>query len=135
MSDNPWYREGLSFKCTGCGDCCTGAPGYVWLTDADITRFATHFKMDEESFLRRHARYINGRYSLKEMPKTFSCVFLKERACTVYEARPIQCRTFPWWPENVSSPEAWNALSKSCEGVNHQDASITPLSDIASHLS
>ena len=24
----PWYQDGLQFRCTRCGNCCTGAPGY-----------------------------------------------------------------------------------------------------------
>ena len=35
-----WYRDGLRFECTQCGKCCTGAPGYVWLTIPEIYRIA-----------------------------------------------------------------------------------------------
>ena len=34
------------------------------------------------------------------------CVFLGEKGCTVYEARPEQCRTWPFWPENLKR-EVW----------------------------
>ena len=36
----PWFREGLKFACTGCGDCCTGEPGYVWVNKAEIEAMA-----------------------------------------------------------------------------------------------
>ncbi len=36
MNPHPWYQFGLRFQCTGCGDCCTGAPGYVWINKAEI---------------------------------------------------------------------------------------------------
>ena len=32
----PWYAEGLRFKCTECGQCCTGAPGYVWVNEEEV---------------------------------------------------------------------------------------------------
>ena len=34
MNPDTWYHLGLRFQCTGCGDCCTGAPGYVWINNA-----------------------------------------------------------------------------------------------------
>ena len=36
----PWYREGLKFACTGCGECCTGAPGYVWVNKSEMAALA-----------------------------------------------------------------------------------------------
>ena len=36
----PWYHEGLSFTCSQCGDCCTGAPGYVWVNNEEIAALA-----------------------------------------------------------------------------------------------
>ena len=39
-SAEPWYAGGLRFACTQCGNCCTGGPGFVWLTYADMLRTA-----------------------------------------------------------------------------------------------
>src|SRR5260370_17938696 len=36
----PWYKDGLRFTCTMCGDCCTGEPGYVWVDDDDLAAIA-----------------------------------------------------------------------------------------------
>ncbi|MCH7752933.1 MAG: YkgJ family cysteine cluster protein, partial [Planctomycetes bacterium] len=40
----PWYQDGLRFKCTGCGNCCTGSPGYVWVNQAEINALAAHLE-------------------------------------------------------------------------------------------
>jgi hypothetical protein len=40
MDEHPWYKDGLRFTCTGCGDCCTGAPGYVWVNKEEIEALA-----------------------------------------------------------------------------------------------
>ena len=37
----PWYAGGLRFHCTACGECCTGVPGYVWITADDLARMAS----------------------------------------------------------------------------------------------
>lgn len=126
----PWYKDGLRFKCTGCGKCCTGAPGYVWLNERDIERLSSHFELSREEFLRRYTRYTNGAYSLKEVAKTFDCILLSKKSCSAYTARPEQCRLFPWWPENLSSKEAWEEAGKSCEGINHPEAPLTELAEI-----
>jgi hypothetical protein len=130
-SSIPWYREGLSFKCTGCGNCCTGAPGYVWVTPDEMSQIANHLKMPLNAFTRRYVRKVGSRYSLIEIrtlqPAVFRCVFLEERKCSIYEVRPKQCRTFPWWKENLSSPEAWQRASQECEGIHVQPSTEIPV--------
>lgn len=112
----PWYRAGLSFTCTRCGDCCTGAPGYVWVTNEEIERLATFRKESTREFTRRYVRRVGTRLSLVEMANG-DCVFWdKSAGCTVYEARPIQCRTWPFWPENVETPEDWERTKQVCPG-------------------
>lgn len=127
---NVWYEEGLRFKCTECGKCCTGAPGYVWLTEEDIQTLSTHLKLSREAFLETYARLENNKYSLTECPTTYDCVFLKGKRCSVYEARPKQCKKFPWWPSNLRSKEAWQAAAADCEGINAPDAPLISASEI-----
>ncbi len=130
----PWYKEGLSFKCTGCGQCCTGFPGHVWVTLKEIENMAGLLGMPKDEFTKRYVRKVGSRLSLKEHPKTFDCVFLKGKRCEVYQERPSQCRTFPWWPENLEDPAAWKEAAKNCEGINHPDAPVIPLSEIEEQL-
>src|SRR5262245_5936131 len=91
----PWYKDGLRFKCTGCGDCCSGAPGFVWVNGDEIAALAAEVEMTVEAFERKYVRVVGVRKSLKERSKTYDCVFLdaETRKCTVYKARPLQCRT------------------------------------------
>jgi len=110
-----WYRDGLQFTCTQCGHCCTGEPGYVWLTKKEMQALATHLQVSFDDFTRKYVRKVGIRYSLIEKPDG-ACVFY-DKGCTVYAARPTQCRTFPFWPENLKSRIAWNELSEECPGV------------------
>ncbi len=133
-SDTPWYADGLRFSCTQCGNCCTGGPGYVWVSDIEIDRFAAYLRMDRKDFLKKYCRLIGGKVSLKEHKNhrgEYDCVFLEEieikqedgtsarkRVCTVYEVRPLQCRTWPFWDGLLKSPKAWDAAAKGCPGMN-----------------
>ncbi len=118
MTQNlPWYKDGLRFKCTGCGDCCTGAPGFVWVNKDDIAALAAEVGLDEATFESRYVRQIGVRKSLKELDN-FDCVFFdgETRKCKVYKARPRQCRTWPFWESNIRTPEAWAETCQACPG-------------------
>ncbi|HEY2810298.1 MAG TPA: YkgJ family cysteine cluster protein [Rhabdochlamydiaceae bacterium] len=130
----PWYKDGLRFKCTGCGECCTGAPGYVWIDEAEIEEMAAFLKISPEEFVKKYTRRIDDNLSLTEDPHNFDCVFLKERKCLVYGARPHQCRAFPWWPDNLSSKKQWKKVAERCEGIDHADAPLITLGEIRSAM-
>ncbi len=129
-SSLPWYKNGLRFKCTECGKCCTGAPGFVWLTLEEMEAIAKHLDITLDLFKRKYVRMRNNRYSLIEKKsKNNACVFLEENKCQIYQARPKQCRTFPWWKENLNTEESWKLAAIDCEGINDQ-APLVPLSEI-----
>ncbi|HBO53593.1 MAG TPA: hypothetical protein DD471_16505 [Planctomycetes bacterium] len=115
MSSKPWYREGLSFSCTRCGDCCTGVPGYVWVEPTEIDALAKHLGLSVDNFGERYLRKVGRRYSLIEKPGG-DCVFF-DKGCSVYPARPTQCRTFPFWRSNLKSERAWDELADECPGI------------------
>ena len=142
---DPWYAGGLNFTCTQCGNCCGGAPGFVWIERADIVRIAGHLKITPEEMVERYCRKIDGRWSLNEGPgpgSDYDCVFLREeqkaarsadgtrvsvkrRYCSVYAVRPLQCRTWPFWRENLSSPKTWDHAAKRCHGMSHGPRKFT----------
>lgn len=133
----PWYKEGLSFKCTGCGKCCTGTPGVVWITEEEIHAVAKFLNLPVETVSKKHVRKLGDRFALMEQrPKhgEYDCTFLQGKQCSIYPVRPKQCKTFPWWEENVSSKESWEELAKDCEGVNHPEAPIVSLEEIQKGL-
>jgi Fe-S-cluster containining protein len=123
MSEKVWFAKGLSFQCTGCGKCCTGSPGYVFLSQSDIAKLAAHKNMTPALFCRTYTRLVNGDHALLDRLSS-DCVFLENQQCTVYEARPTQCKTFPWWVENLQTPESWIEASRHCEGIGQLEAPL-----------
>ena len=114
----PWYAGGLRFSCTQCGNCCSGPPGFVWFDEAEGRAMAGARGEDEAAFYRKYARRIGGRWSLNERQTESGrdCIFLDRASmpgkalCSVYDARPMQCRTWPFWPDNLESPETWGGV-------------------------
>jgi uncharacterized protein len=119
-STRPWYHEGLRFHCVGCGGCCTGEPGYVWVNKAEIAALAAAVGTDIEQFEKECVRWVGMRKSLVELPGG-DCVFFdnQTRRCKVYQERPRQCRTWPFWPSNLRTPQCWEEVAERCPGVNH----------------
>jgi Fe-S-cluster containining protein len=113
----PWFKDGLRFECTQCGDCCTGAPGYVWVNKEEIHQIAELVGMSLEAFEAKYVRKVGVRKSLIEY-ENGDCVFFdtQARKCTVYEARPRQCRTWPFWDSNVRTEDAWQQTCEVCPG-------------------
>lgn len=123
MSEKPknelFYEQGLRFECQGSGKCCTshGEFGFVFLTKEDRERFALFLGVSVEAFQKQYCDQTNGIWHLKEDPKRPDCMFLKDKRCTTYEARPSQCRTWPFWTD-VMNAKAWKSeVASFCPGV------------------
>jgi len=113
-----WWEDGVRFRCQGSGRCCVsrGEYGYVYLTLEDRRRMAKLLKLPTSVFTRRYCQKTDGIYHLKDGDGP-ECIFLSGKRCSVYEARPMQCRTWPFWPE-VMNAKAWAKEVKAfCPGV------------------
>ncbi|ORC36612.1 zinc/iron-chelating domain-containing protein [Marispirochaeta aestuarii] len=119
--NTPFYSRGLRFECTGCSRCCRHEPGYVFLSDNDLSRLCAAKELSRAEFLEKYCRSVNihgfSRLSLREKDN-YDCIFWKDGGCSVYESRPLQCRTYPFWEPFLNSREDWEAMSGECPGVN-----------------
>jgi Fe-S-cluster containining protein len=114
--EQKWYAEGLKFECQRCGACCSGEPGYVWVTPREAARIAKFLGLSPEEFASQYLRKAGSYESLAEMPDG-RCIFYAEKTCAIYAVRPVQCRTFPFWRSVVASPEAWIRCREECPGI------------------
>ncbi len=114
-----FFKDGLHFECTMCGKCCKGE-GIVALTEQELENIATFFRETKE--------FIKEKYVLKMYDKKYwlkdhvyrgekACIFFYGK-CVIYPVRPVQCRTYPFWPTILSSEKTWDAEEQFCEGIN-----------------
>lgn len=114
----PFWSAGLRFECQGTGHCCTAryrGVGYVYVSKQDRARLAAHLGLRPAAFMRRYCVTTAGEVHFKHPER--DCQFLEGHRCSVYEARPTQCRTWPFWPENMTA-RAWRAAAASCPGMD-----------------
>lgn len=118
-----WYIRGLNFECARCGRCCSGpGEGYIWVSRPEIEFIADYLKMPVAQVRKKYLRRIGLRTSIIEDPANKDCIFLERsrggRFCRIYEVRPNQCRTWPFWSNNLKNINTWNEAAKRCSGIN-----------------
>lgn len=97
-------RLATFFSCSNCpAFCCTY--DQIETTEADIRRLARHFGLTEQVARRRFTKPVEGgalRVLRHRRDEVFgsACRFLdpERRQCTIYDARPRICRSYPGTP-------------------------------------
>jgi len=119
MKRGSWYADGLSFECTGCGDCCRthGEYAFVYLAARDVTAIAGFLGMTRLDFLNAYcATDPDGDVHLKKL--VGDCDFLEAGGgCRIYPVRPKQCETWPFWRENLEEATWRGAVAPCCPGI------------------
>ncbi|MDD5199338.1 MAG: YkgJ family cysteine cluster protein [Terrimicrobiaceae bacterium] len=109
------FPGGVWYQCQRCGNCCRW-PGFVRLSDADITAIAAFLGIEEIDFIQRYTRLRPQRDGLALIDKpNGECVFLDGIDCAIQPVKPRQCAGFP---------NAWNfpGWRDSCEAVEVRPA-------------
>jgi Fe-S-cluster containining protein len=125
----------LRFECTGCGLCCTQRESYahVYVNAAEVAGLAALLEMTPAKFRRRHT-FVDDLGWRQLRFRDGGCTFLNPvtKQCGVYAARPVQCRTFPYWPELIG-PRGWRREAKQmCEGMGR--GRVIPRAEVAAAM-
>ncbi|HUW41216.1 MAG TPA: YkgJ family cysteine cluster protein [Rectinemataceae bacterium] len=119
--NSPFYSQGLKFSCTRCSACCRGGPGYVFLSKPDLSRLLDLLSLDFHGFFHKYCTKVDTglgmALSLAEK-ENYDCVFWASEGCTVYEARPIQCSSYPFWASVLESSRTWYDEKRACPGID-----------------
>jgi Fe-S-cluster containining protein len=150
----------LPFKCTGCGKCCQTV-GSVYMSPEEYIQAADYLNVTADAFVQKYASHTLAAVPapstaierdaatattaaiaavaaepwicLKDQTSE-SCIFLDHTTnhCQIYPVRPVQCRTYPFWPTVTASVESWNAECRRLEtndGTSSNDSSVVIDSD------
>lgn len=119
-----FYDKGLRFSCKKCLHCCSDEPGYVFLSETDIKTMSEGLGLTRDKFIDTYCRYVDmGSFYMVSLleKKNYDCIFLTDKGCKVYEYRPVQCKTYPFWAHIVEDKESWDSEAASCPGINSGD--------------
>lgn len=99
------------FSCQRCGNCCR-IKGIVRLSNDEIEALAKELNCPIPDFIEQYTDLSPDRKCLVLKNRNDdSCIFLtEENLCIVNNAKPNQCKTFPFEWTNPSSPTYCPAL-------------------------
>lgn len=109
----------LVFSCTGCGICCK-EKGYIFFNDDDIKKASDFLKISPPVFINKYLKYEEYYGYYIKVDEGKSCCFLDENnKCTINDAKPKQCKTFPYWNEYMDKNGNLIAgkFNRPCKGV------------------
>ncbi len=107
----------MRFECQpGCIRCCE-AKGFIYVTGEDVARLAAHVGLTRAEFKRR---YLCGAAPLLRFRKQRNkqCPFLLSNGCSVHAVKPLQCSSFPYWPEVLAKASERREVAGYCPGMN-----------------
>ena len=118
----------VKFECQpDCVNCCTISDGFVFLTESEAVRIADFLELSEDEFLTHFTRAFDDQLVLVDNSDD-RCIFLEGNKCSIYEVRPMQCRTYPFWSQNLKTQNRWHIVSQECPGIGK--GSIYSVADI-----
>lgn len=121
MSDKKFYSDGLKFKCQQCSYCCRHEPGYIFFTHDELEKMSDYLSITKSNFIRKYTKIVDlgitSRYTIVEKPNN-DCIFWEKSGCVIYEVRPFQCKSYPFWSSIVEEEKFWQEESKTCPGMN-----------------
>lgn len=104
---NLMKKNGYSFTfnplaCEDCqGKCCTGESGYIYVTKDEALVISEFLAIDIKQLVSKYLFKKDYKYTIKEnkIYDSYECIFFDRElnGCKIYDARPNQCKTFPFW--------------------------------------
>ena len=110
------YPAGLRWGCTRCGRCCRDTKKRerrILLLESDIRRIEAagaegfHEPTDQKPF--------TGLMRMRDG----ACVFYTPLGCTIYHARALLCRTYPFWVEQMDDAYVIH-VDPECPGLGEE---------------
>jgi Fe-S-cluster containining protein len=87
----------------------------VYVNDREITEISAFMEIPRQVFVERCLYVLKSSHAIKEADDG-RCIFF-ENGCAIYPVRPLQCRTFPFWFQNMRSLYAWKGVAAVCPGI------------------
>jgi Fe-S-cluster containining protein len=111
-----WEKKPVRFECQpDCFKCCA-KPGFVYMNQKDVRQAAEFLNLSQKRF---KSEFLKKQYDMWyiEVEDDNPCPFLTFEGCAIHEAKPVQCKTYPFWRENMETPKHWELTASFCPGI------------------
>ena len=132
----------VKFSCNNCSLCCRFKGGVVLLSKEDLCRLAKWAELTEEQFIKVYCQWLKNAdgkeylclKTLQTPKETDDCIFWDSSipGCQCYNARPVQCSTYPFWTKILADKNSWNKEKQHCPGIN--EGEVHPKEEIEKEL-
>jgi Fe-S-cluster containining protein len=128
----------VKFECQRCARCCGDTPHrgrIIYLLENEVNRITKNTGLHTLEF----ASPISGmgNYSHKIKKRNGVCIFLKNKACRIYNAKPAACELYPFSVSKNNSMLVFD-ISEDCPGIGLGecilDKEFTKLSVVAKSI-
>lgn len=115
----------VRFECTGCGNCCRGK-GQVYFTPDELKAAEDLMGLRGEKRTEFREKFIHKKHKGLLVHNTNGrCMLLgDDNRCSIYEARPLQCSTYPFWPAFFEDADEFAFLKDECEGIGRRGGKV-----------
>jgi len=113
------YPKNVRWRCIRCARCCGDVDSRqrrIALLDSEVIELCEYSGLQRESFTDNLAG--NEPYTVTMRKIRGKCIFLKGNSCSVYEARPLVCRFYPFWLTREGSKYVFK-ITEECPGIGH----------------
>lgn len=126
-----WEKEPLRFECQAdCFRCCV-KPGLVYFDRDDIRNASRFLECEPSEFKKAYLTREAGAW-VHQVEEGEPCVFLTPRGCGIHEGKPKQCRSYPFWEENLDTKNTWSLAGGFCPGIDR--GPMIPVASIKNFL-
>ncbi|MEM4481345.1 MAG: YkgJ family cysteine cluster protein [Desulfurococcaceae archaeon] len=128
----------VQYSCIRCGRCCSSGPN-VALTVFDICRLAKYTNSAWRELAGKYFYVVVADYIPVAVLRGIRdrCAFLRtegaKAVCTIYPARPLRCRLYPFIPISPGESSKLEVSAK-CPGVGQGGFIAPPWEDLKSYL-
>ena len=113
------HPQNVRFKCVKCGICCGDTPEkerHIILLKEEAQRISALAKRQIADFADELTNKGPYAYEMKKTAKGGKCLFLQRNRCTIYSARPLVCRFYPFGLEADQNLKSF-FYTKECPGI------------------
>ena len=117
---DPWYKgQVILFDCHGCAKCCK-RKGMIYFSQEDIRNASQYLEMTVDDFEKMYILRTKDVAYIYVSGNARPCPFLnKANKCRIHDAKPQQCRSYPFWPNIMESKQKLNTERIHCKGIGN----------------